>query len=467
MALEPSLNFCGLAQARQELSNVCETVHADLLKQDPENADISNFEELVCFYNSKMVEVYDDICGNDMTWDDAVENIDFEDFDTIKDILCIILKPLYEMDGKDLSDDCANIDEDVQTMSMPVAFTAEIGSQYKPHYAFPLLTALKNLETMNFVSFAYAARSVMDRFGIYNMNALTGLNIANNLRDAVLSLPSGFSLKKFDLDVHYEKDNFFCDNGNVKRQCRSWDCNSEQCPMTDEEKLDPPSCKPDECNNCKGDWFNYVMIEEENQEPFWEKVEFECRSCGLPDSIENGFMFPTTWSNNNLDKAYYGCNDGFKLTDCRGSAWCDIADPTRRQIPSCEVNECELPVSIEHGYMDNSWIQGQNEGCPWATYLCDEGYEIEGSASAYCRDGKAPSSVPVCVEVCVFPQFIDYGMNMLNSTNNRGKGYSRYQCSEGMKLSGEQGRYGRCVRENKDGVDVVSAYTPSCITEEE
>ena len=450
------MNFCGLAQARQELSAVCQEKYAELLEQDMDNAEISNLEELVCFYNSKMVEVYGDMCGedNDMSWDEAFGNINFDDFDTIKDVLCVVLKPMYNMDDKDLSNDCANIDEDVQSVSMPISFSAEIGAS-ESGLAVPILTALQNLETMNFGSFADAARNVMQRFGMYEMNALTGLNIANNLRDVVLSVPSGLSMRKFDFEVSFNKESFFCDNGNAKRECDSW-CDWGSCGMTDEDKEKGPNCEADECaDNCETKWFFWESTDggEEKQ------VEFECRSCEFPDSIENGYR--KDWGNG-MTEAYYGCNDGFKLKDCNNRAWCDINDEGMGFTPSCEESVCPLPDKIENGYMDNSWEKSDGD-CPWATYKCNDGYEIEDDNRAYCDgDNDFVNSEPVCVVACVFPQYIEDGENVANYTNDMGKWMSKYDCSGNQFPSGEMGSDGLCVREIKDGEVVVTPYTPTC-----
>lgn len=455
LALEPRIDFCGIASAKQSLDAWCSSSDRgddfDDLDASEDDVQIDSAQEFICYYSNRFSFYYEDFCGSDfdMSWDEAWDAIDFEDGEGVEDLICVVVKRLYDMDGDaDLSNDCAGVDNNI--LDMPFSFDGEMDSD-GASILVPMLTGMKKLETMSFDSFAKAGENFMERFGMYDMNALTGLDIANDLRDFASAVPSGLSMQQFDFDVSYDESEFFCADGGVLRECEHEWCDDWSCSKKDSDSDKDIYCRFDACNNCAEMWFYH-------NDTTGGEQEFECATCDFPDSIDNGYKIQS-WSTSG-DSAYYACNSGYKLKDCNNYAWCDINNSDDYSLPECEENTCEFDEEIENGYLVEQWNSDDYwDSCPWGRYICNPGWEIEGDNYVRCYSDEI--EFPTCVEACSFPLYIENGMNVENYTTWNGKWEAKYECIDGYFPSGEA----KCSewQQTEDGSWEESRFIPECL----
>ncbi|XP_064387701.1 sushi, von Willebrand factor type A, EGF and pentraxin domain-containing protein 1-like isoform X3 [Halichondria panicea] len=150
--------------------------------------------------------------------------------------------------------------------------------------------------------------------------------------------------------------------------------------------------------------------------------------CGSPPSISNGSPGTPT-STVAGGSVIYTCNNGYQLSGsplvtCQASgSW------TAR--PSCSPI-CGSPPSISNGSpgTPTSIIQGGT-----VAYSCNTGYQLLGSATVVCQDSGNWSPRPNCLAICGSPPPISNGSPGMPTSTVAG-GTVTYICNNGYQLSG-------------------------------
>uniref|UniRef100_A0A3B4B422 Sushi, von Willebrand factor type A, EGF and pentraxin domain containing 1 n=1 Tax=Periophthalmus magnuspinnatus TaxID=409849 RepID=A0A3B4B422_9GOBI len=150
--------------------------------------------------------------------------------------------------------------------------------------------------------------------------------------------------------------------------------------------------------------------------------------CGLPPHIDFG-EYVRVFLHGTLIE--YRCLEGYDLTS-HTRLVCEESGGWNGTAPLCVPAECASPSSLEHGWVN---VTDTSVGS-MATYVCEEGYELEGDSIRHCVSGAIWSSdAPVCQPVsCGNPGHLQNG-------TVHGDGFEfpqalYFQCNPGFLLKG-------------------------------
>jgi hypothetical protein len=251
---------------------------------------------------------------------------------------------------------------------------------------------MKSLETMDFGSLADAGEAMMKQMGMDDMSALIGWKTANNLMKIGMTVPRAFSVRTYSFSAKFDANQFFCDNGEVRRKCDDKCVELDRCPKLLADEAFDLQCKLDECNNCAHRFF---FIEG------GKEVEFDrCATCAseFKKNIDN-LVLKRVYRNN--VEAQYMCNNGFVSKDCNSIAVCDYKSGNNKiTYPSCVDDKCDWPTFVENGFISSGWRDEDMSGdtCPFKQIRCYDGYSPEDGERIECdvRDDYKISKTPVC-----------------------------------------------------------------------
>ena len=151
--------------------------------------------------------------------------------------------------------------------------------------------------------------------------------------------------------------------------------------------------------------------------------------CARPVSPRNGRVnYNEVSFGSNIS---FACNSGFEI---RGSAisQCLETGLWNTDAPSCVPVNCGSPAYVTHAYViGDSYIFGSV-----VTYLCEEGYELDGNENIVCReDAQWSNDPPVCNPIsCGLPPVIDHAVRTGDGFTYREMVF--YSCEKGYELSG-------------------------------
>uniref|UniRef100_A0A147BGU4 Putative peptidase inhibitor n=1 Tax=Ixodes ricinus TaxID=34613 RepID=A0A147BGU4_IXORI len=102
----------------------------------------------------------------------------------------------------------------------------------------------------------------------------------------------------------------------------------------------------------------------------------------------------------------------------------------------CRPISCGHPGDVRHGRLLGTLFSFANR----ATYECDTGYQLVGTADLYCQsDGNWDSEVPECRIVTCEP-LENFASGFVETEGNKYGSTARYQCERGFRLRGETER---------------------------
>ena len=163
--------------------------------------------------------------------------------------------------------------------------------------------------------------------------------------------------------------------------------------------------------------------------------------CPFPGLIDNGDILPAQYQYDYKTEIELFCNDGFKengspFAICQeNGTWNNY--PLECVGVTCSSEDVNLKngelFSTGNGYEDT------------VTYLCFEGFKLEGENIKVCQqNGKWSAPTPVCREIFCFPPDHD-GEDQLSFSPLREKyeydGVINYKCLEGYELIGPSERF--------------------------
>ena len=472
LTIIPQMNMCGVSEAVKEVKKSCSSAYpaADLMWDDSLDFEEIKLERILCMGVSNIQEGFSEMCGADWdkSWKEIFEALeyDFWEEDNLKDAVCYVFKRVKDLDTLDTSGNCPNLDPSQYMMSMAADFSDEIDIESSA-VVIPIMKRLRNLKSMDFSSFADAGRAMMETMGINDPVAFTGWETAKELRELMLSVPNGFSMAEFEFEPKFNKEDFYCDNNNAKRQC--WRCPMEYCSIYSEDEGKDIRCLNDECNNCSPSyWYftNQTTAGEAGNETSKADQQYSCATCDFPEEIDNGRLQEVSKDG---VSAMYKCNDGYVLDSCSGWAQCEWKDRSNSlTFPRCVEDKCVWP-EIDNAAMWRDWRDFDWSTCPFATYKCNDGWmAANNNKRVECRpydDFKIEHSVQ-CIERCSFPDVIANGTrdDSESGRTEDGRYYARYECNEGFYP--RDGDYAYCNTEKYyEGEEMkfkAVAWIPSC-----
>jgi hypothetical protein len=243
------IDFCEMAKAKFMLDeSSCVKKYGDLNDPTLKNEVSEPLQKMICYYSTNFKYIYDDefecsdfnhgsvkeliehfenekMCSEDddsskvepvsnkASDTDEVEDEDEDDetWQVIRRIACFALKPLRELENDDTLATCDNSpDQTVTALTVGYDLNKIDMDMEAGPWVLPLFNSMKNLVTMDFDSFAKAGENFMERFGLYDMNALTGLDIANDLRDLAMAMPNGLEVTKFEFEAELKDEYLYC-----------------------------------------------------------------------------------------------------------------------------------------------------------------------------------------------------------------------------------------------------------------
>uniref|UniRef100_A0A8C5QR88 E-selectin n=1 Tax=Leptobrachium leishanense TaxID=445787 RepID=A0A8C5QR88_9ANUR len=261
---------------------------------------------------------------------------------------------------------------------------------------------------------------------------------------------------------------FSCDegfelNGNPEIKCMSnskWDGLEPHCEVTRCPTISFPKNGSVTCSNLNGDFTydsscrftchdGFVLM---GSEHIWCTANGEwtdhipvCQAirCELPVEPIHGVMTCSS-SGNNLSEntvCQFGCNEGFSL-DGSPSVICIAPGQWNEESPKCQPVVCPALSFDEQGSMeciDEFGAFHYNSRC---TFICNEGFFLNGSESISCSSsGSWSSDVPTCQAVfCPVPSIPEQG-SMECEDEFMGLQYKSkctFTCDEGFHLIGSE-----------------------------
>ena len=403
LAFNAELDICEMNMARKKMEEKCNSLYQDLNDFDWDNITEVAIQHTICAISHTIINNYDGMCEN-ATREDMQSIIDYlidsnKPEEAVDDLYCMFIKPFHELKNKDPQEVCNNqalyhervIDLVFSLSDIKIGMDAAI-------VVVPLLSGMRNLNKMNITNLGRAGRGIMDRFGMTNMTALTGLDIANDLKDMVFGMSEGFSIKDFDFGTNKGlDDSFWCKKGtkmeewSIKRDCDNY-CDTSQCRLPLQQKCwkSKLQCWSDGCNMCqKGFYYGQTPV--------------TCKKCDFPE-IEHGHKVREDGNG-----AEYKCDKGYNLKDCNGWAECHHKTAEITKIPVCVKQRCQFPDNSPSGLKKlfdshnkpEDFYECRSEG--WAFYECPEG-KVPHPHDKVARCEGSKVNYPRCIDKCILPE---------------------------------------------------------------
>lgn len=169
----------------------------------------------------------------------------------------------------------------------------------------------------------------------------------------------------------------------------------------------------------------------------WSGDVPQCKqvTCGAPQPIKYGNHKPQQEQYKPSSVIKYKCDDNYELHG-KSTRTCRSDSTWTGPMPKCILVKCYSPNVIEHGkfLMDNTIIGSVAE------YYCDEGYQLEGTATRTCSANKQwTGNDPVCGQIPC-PEFADleHGSYILETDGRRTT--AKFECNTGYDLKGNAER---------------------------
>ena len=398
--IEGKLDVCYAVGQKKEFREFCAAKY-DL--QGLSFDDFTDFDltKLSCLAMDRISDLYDANCKDrEYSWPPAQN---FYWLDAACMVVGHIQRTEQQLPDNDISK-CDSVNEDVRVLTMPFllpdfTYDVEWGS-----VILPLLEHKDTLTHGDYSTITTAVRGMMHRFGVYDTSQLTGLEMANHLRDLIIEVPENLKVSMVSWEKLLDLGDALCENGHVKKDCRSaCAIPINQCMQKsgDDHEL---TCFADECNECQ---VSYTVGEE----------PYECVSCDLwpefnpseheflslisvdPDvkgkrifHVECDAGQRISLENGAID--YGNCKDEEQIT-----VSCDV-DGNAVKEWECVEDKCSMPTEgPENGHVKQVHAP-KDRGCRIAEMACNPGYQLEGDPIRYCDlEGNWSGDMPTCEPV--------------------------------------------------------------------
>ena len=157
----------------------------------------------------------------------------------------------------------------------------------------------------------------------------------------------------------------------------------------------------------------------------------ETVTCSNPGIPSNGHKIGEVYSYNSSVLFY--CNTGYNLMGSNRLT-CLVNGSWDANIPICDIVNCSNPGTFNNGQINGLHYTYDSQ----LTFICKNGYTLQGASSITClSSGQWSQSVPICVPDCSDPGIPDHGSRSpvvgpyINGTT------VSFLCNDGYKLNGE------------------------------
>ena len=157
--------------------------------------------------------------------------------------------------------------------------------------------------------------------------------------------------------------------------------------------------------------------------------------CDNPPPIKNARPFDSATQHLFNSVARYVCDTGYYISSGSIVLTCSKSGDWEGIVPTCARIVCGQPPPIQHGKAEFT----SDEYDSAATYVCDDGYKLKGSASVRCdADAKWSGNIPACVPVnCGEPPILQNAV-IIDSEQHTFDSVVTYICFVGYRLVGQQ-----------------------------
>lgn len=165
----------------------------------------------------------------------------------------------------------------------------------------------------------------------------------------------------------------------------------------------------------------------------WTESDFQCEvvTCASFASIRNGITLGS--GNEYGDEVEIQCDSGYYLVGKANSRCGADGNWTYEIEPFCEEAGCPALSETSNGL---SQISGSGVGAV-VTYICDEGFLLQGSDRRVCeKGGKWSGSNPYCrLILCEVPPYVEHTRPFDSLTQYLYNSKARYACDVGYQVS--------------------------------
>ena len=169
----------------------------------------------------------------------------------------------------------------------------------------------------------------------------------------------------------------------------------------------------------------------------WSGKETFCQLiiCDNPPPVQNALPFDSVTQYLFASEARYACETGYYIASGNSVLTCSKSGDWEGVVPTCEKVVCGKPPTIHFGKAKFTTKDYDSV----ATYVCNSGYILKGSASVRCgAAGDWRGNLPSCVPVnCGEPPFVDNSI-IIDTEQHTFESIVTYICHEGYKLNGQQ-----------------------------
>ena len=166
----------------------------------------------------------------------------------------------------------------------------------------------------------------------------------------------------------------------------------------------------------------------------WNNATPDCDevNCGSPSAPSNGDVDTSSGTDFN-GVATFSCDTGYTMSGASNTT-CQTDLTWSNATPDCDVVNCGSPSTPSNGDVDTSSGTDYNDV---AIFSCDTGYTMLGSSTTTCQaDGSWSNATPICYIVdCGVPTApssgsvdVSFGTNFTDSAT--------YSCNVGYTMSG-------------------------------
>jgi hypothetical protein len=409
-----------------------------------------NVEMLGCMVMQEFSEIYEHSCRDfQLSWSDIMDDFEWGD------VACFVAKGIHTIEDRGIQ--CEYLSDNDQKITMPFEISEYFDDDMEWANAIylPLFSHAKKMERFSFDAVSNTVEGVFRKFGIFEMTKLTGLEMMDYVRDMILAIPRGLSVKESDFEFKTAKDDIYCQDGSVKVQCYTYDgeCDSRKC-NNDNYSEDELQCNEDPCNNCEATFtFEGKPVECKIEEKVKCDVQVNIENGRLFGQMENGYIDSRQLCDGcerDTSTYEYKCEDGFRLDNIAivkpeenggydeleecvvETFYCKSTDNQINRKPNCMRDTCQY-MDLENGYITK--INAERDSpCRYAEYRCNPGYEMEGERIVHCNPDGTYSDMPRCVKAqCQFSEGMEHARLITEYVDEYIGRMGWYQCMNGTR----------------------------------
>ena len=173
------------------------------------------------------------------------------------------------------------------------------------------------------------------------------------------------------------------------------------------------------------------------EDGLWTGEESFCQLiiCDDPPVVQNALPFDSVSQYLFATEARYVCETGYYISSGSVVLTCNKSGEWEGAVPTCDKVVCGKPPTVHFGKAKFT----SKDYDSVATYECKSGYRLKGSASVKCdAAGNWNGNLPTCVPVhCGEPHFVDNAI-IIDTEQHTFKSIVTYICHEGYRLNGQQ-----------------------------